>query len=234
MHVWSKLDHANILPLLGITTKFDWTVSIVSPWMENGNARDYVQDEAIDPRPLVSVHYGGGIHLNTTQIVGIAKGLHYLHNHKPNPIFHGDMKGVGRVTFRTQFLFDMIMLQVNVLISDNREALLTDFGYSVAVNSSFSMTISNQGGTKGTLRWMSPEILEGGEGSAEADVWAFGMTALVCRSLFHPRNVEGNPCRSSLRVRSLTVKSAKASPSQLGSLQEESQIVQVLKIHVTV
>lgn len=101
------------------------------------------------------------------------------------------------------------MLQVNVLISDNHEALLTDFGYSVAVNSSFSMTISNQGGTKGTLRWMSPEILEGGEGSAAADMLAFGMTALICRSLFHPRNVKGNPCRSSLCMKSLTMNSAK-------------------------
>ncbi|KIM61188.1 hypothetical protein SCLCIDRAFT_908849 [Scleroderma citrinum Foug A] len=145
VHVWSKLDHANILPLLGITTEFDWTVSIVSPWMEKGNTRDYVQDEAIDPRPLME---------------GIAKGLHYLHNHKPHPIFHGDMKGV------------------NILISANGEALLTDFGFSVAVNSSFSMTISNQGGGKGTCRWMSPEILDGGDVSAEADVWAFGMTAL--------------------------------------------------------
>ena len=88
-------------PSCPTTTKFDWTVSIVSPWMENGNAHDYVQDEAIDPCPLVSVHHRGGIYLNTTQIVGIAKGLHYLHNHKPNPIFHGDMKGVGQVTFQT-------------------------------------------------------------------------------------------------------------------------------------
>jgi len=99
VHVWSKLDHANILPLLGITTKFNLTVSIVSPWMKNGNARDYVRDEAIDPRPLVSTHQGGVINLNTTQIEGIAKGLHYLHSHTPHPIFHGDMKGVGLVCF---------------------------------------------------------------------------------------------------------------------------------------
>ena len=72
------------------------------------------------------------------------------------------------------------MLQVNVLISDNGEALLTDFGFYVAVNASFSMAMSSTGGAKGTLRWMSPELLDGGETSPEADVWAFGMTALVC------------------------------------------------------
>ena len=54
VQVWSKLQHENILPLLGITTDFDFTVSIVSPWMQAGNAFDHVQDESVDPGPLVS------------------------------------------------------------------------------------------------------------------------------------------------------------------------------------
>ena len=53
VHIWSKLHHDNILPVLGFTTKFDETISIVSPWMERGNAHAYVQDVDIDPRPLV-------------------------------------------------------------------------------------------------------------------------------------------------------------------------------------
>ncbi|KAL4078975.1 kinase-like domain-containing protein [Scleroderma yunnanense] len=143
-HVWSKLNHPNVLPLLGITTEFDVTVSVVSPWMKQGNAHDYVQHTAVDPRPLIE---------------GIAKGMHYLHNHESGAIFHGDLKGA------------------NVLISDSGQALLADFGFSDIVNSSFSMPGSSHGGGKGTLRWKSPEILDGGQVSAEADVWAFGMTA---------------------------------------------------------
>jgi len=54
VHVWSKLRHENVLPLLGITTEFEFTVSTVSPWMSRGNARDYVRDRAVDPCPLVS------------------------------------------------------------------------------------------------------------------------------------------------------------------------------------
>jgi len=54
VHVWSKLRHENVLSLLGITTQFDLTLSIVSPWMSRGNAHDYVQDRAVDPCPLVS------------------------------------------------------------------------------------------------------------------------------------------------------------------------------------
>jgi len=72
------------------------------------------------------------------------------------------------------------VLQVNVLISDNGEALLTDFSFYVVVDASFSMAMSITGKAKGTLRWMSPELLDGGAVSPQADVWAFGMTALVC------------------------------------------------------
>ena len=51
---WSKLHHENVLPLIGIVTTFDYAISFISPWMENGNAYDYVQNHANDPRPLVS------------------------------------------------------------------------------------------------------------------------------------------------------------------------------------
>lgn len=53
VYVLCQLRHKNILPLLGITTTFDKTISIVSPWMDR-NAHEYVQDTAIDPRPLAS------------------------------------------------------------------------------------------------------------------------------------------------------------------------------------
>ena len=54
VHVWSNLCHENIVPLLGFTLIFSNSISLVSPWQENGNAHAYVQDCNIDPRPLVS------------------------------------------------------------------------------------------------------------------------------------------------------------------------------------
>ncbi|KIM63831.1 hypothetical protein SCLCIDRAFT_1170360, partial [Scleroderma citrinum Foug A] len=147
VHVWSKLCHANILPLLGITTQFDSTVSIVSRWMEKGNAHDYVRDSQNDPRPLIH---------------GVAQGLYYLHGSK---IIHGDVKGF------------------NVLISDDGQAFLTDFGFSYVENSSFSMSSHNHDHGRGTINWIALEILYGEGITYETDVWSFGMTVLVCSSL---------------------------------------------------
>lgn len=93
VHTWSKLSHHNVLPLVGITTDFDHTISMVSEWMDNGNARRYVQNPEVDPRPLLH---------------DIARGLHYLHTFQPSAIFHGDLKGV-RCIFLSMVLFGRIL-----------------------------------------------------------------------------------------------------------------------------
>ncbi|KAI6130748.1 kinase-like domain-containing protein [Pisolithus croceorrhizus] len=142
VHTWSKLRHENIVPMLGISTECDSTVSIISEWMPLGNARDYVEKTEHDPRPLLE---------------DIASGLYYLHNHELG-VVHGDLKGV------------------NVLVSKDRRALLTDFGFSTLDISTFSMTVDPKSGI--TLRWTAPELLDGGQPSKAGDVWAFGMTSL--------------------------------------------------------
>lgn len=53
-HTWSKLKHPNVHSILGITTDFDHTVSLVSLWLDGGSAYQYVQKPYRDPRPLVS------------------------------------------------------------------------------------------------------------------------------------------------------------------------------------
>ncbi|KAI6008846.1 kinase-like domain-containing protein [Pisolithus orientalis] len=168
VHVWSKLMHPNVLPLLGITTKLDSTISIISKWMSNGNAHDYVQDPKVDPRPL---------------LLGIARGLDYLHNRSPCPVYHGDLKGL------------------NVLISDEGHALLTDFGLSYLVNSSFSMADHERCG--GSLNWMAPELLDT-EGNAvmtpAGDVWSFGMTALELFTRKKPFHETGHHIRVLVRI----------------------------------
>ncbi|KAI5991388.1 kinase-like domain-containing protein [Pisolithus albus] len=78
-----QLQHDNVMPLLGIVTNFNNTVSMVTEWVERGNAHDYVQDVAVDPRLL---------------LVDIAHGLNYLHD---SGIVHGDLKGTNVLVSRT-------------------------------------------------------------------------------------------------------------------------------------
>ncbi|KAG1715684.1 hypothetical protein ID866_1488 [Astraeus odoratus] len=143
IHLWSNLRHENVLRMVGISTDFRDTISIVSDWMAMGYAHSYVQNEENDPRPLLR---------------DIANGLHYLHTHELGPIFHGDLKGM------------------NVLVSNDRRALLTDFGFSTLTKSSFSMDVIPPRG--GSFAWMAPELLDDYVTSVAGDVWAFGMTIL--------------------------------------------------------
>ena len=56
---WSKLHHVNIVRVFGIVTKFDYTISLITEWVDMGSAIDFVQNHAVDPRPLVSTMQNG-------------------------------------------------------------------------------------------------------------------------------------------------------------------------------
>lgn len=85
------------------------------------------------------------------QLIGAAKALVYLHG---LGVVHGDIKAE------------------NILISDDDEALLGDFGLSKLNESA---TISALKGS-GSVRWQAPELLDEGAKTFQSDVYAFGMT----------------------------------------------------------
>lgn len=43
IRVWARLQHGNILPLLGITSDFGPYTSMVCPWMEDGDMHNFLQ-----------------------------------------------------------------------------------------------------------------------------------------------------------------------------------------------
>ncbi|KDQ07623.1 hypothetical protein BOTBODRAFT_87117, partial [Botryobasidium botryosum FD-172 SS1] len=77
VHVWRRLQHPNILPLIGLCT-LDSVTYMVSPWMANGNAFDYVRSNRGVDRLLL--------------LAQAADGLKFLHDFNPT-IVHGDMRG---------------------------------------------------------------------------------------------------------------------------------------------
>ena len=94
-------------------------------------------------------------------------------------------------------------------MSSSGEPLLCDFGVSrmLEASESFHFSSTLTGGLRGTIRYLSKELVLGsGKGivtySKESDVWAFGMTGIVSSWMFiswkgglrhYRRFCKGNP-----------------------------------------
>ncbi|KAG8945872.1 hypothetical protein FRC04_012232 [Tulasnella sp. 424] len=88
-------------------------------------------------------------------LMDAAEGLHYLHTRQP-PICHGDIKGS------------------NVLVKHDGRAAICDFGLAQVLDDDFP-EIASQTVHRGTIRWTSPERLDGNASLLPpADVWSWG------------------------------------------------------------
>lgn len=88
-------------------------------------------------------------------IFEVSSGLAYLHEHSPE-IIHQDIK------------------PANVLIDDNGNYAITDFGISAEMGGA---DIESEDETGGTFAYMAPErFIEGTPPMPESDVWALGAT----------------------------------------------------------
>ncbi|KAG9021463.1 hypothetical protein FRB95_002063 [Tulasnella sp. JGI-2019a] len=145
MKAWSKLEHRNILSLIGchLSEARDLAL-IVCPLQSNGNVRDYLQ--RVKPNVLERLELA----LDTLS------ALEYLHNLNP-PVVHGDIKSV------------------NVLVGDERQALLCDFGLTLAADE-VPTGLTTSKGFKGSVRYCSPELVmhEEARRTVFSDMWAWG------------------------------------------------------------
>ena len=97
MSIWAKLNHPNILPLLGYMFEKDYP-SLISEWMEHGTVRDFLRkNPPFDITYLVCAFFFPpcSIILNVAyalKALGIAKGLEYIHEQN---VVHSDMKAVS-------------------------------------------------------------------------------------------------------------------------------------------
>ncbi|EFI28427.1 TKL/TKL-ccin protein kinase [Coprinopsis cinerea okayama7 len=147
--IWRKLNHPNVLTLYGIT-KIGQYVYLVSPWMDNGTAINYIQKNPnVDRLGLLEQ---------------ITSGLEYLHSQN---IVHGDIRGAN------------ILISENgvALLADfGLSKFLGDIGtvaqamtVTVASNPRWSAPeILRNAGSKSTV---SPY-------SKKSDIWSIGMTFL--------------------------------------------------------
>jgi serine/threonine protein kinase len=74
-----------------------------------------------------------------------------------------------------------MLTKENVFVDKDGNSRIGDFGLS-RMNSDETLWLTSATRVGGTFRWMAPELLDGraSKVTKESDIYAFGMTALVC------------------------------------------------------
>lgn len=114
------------------------------------------------------------------QVSDVAEGLNFLHT-LSTPIIHGDIKGVSDMLYHVRLFITLFIRQLNILIKDNGDACISDFGLSKRSGEVTTTTLRDQG----SLRWMARELLDSDyEGSSrspktvQSDCYSLGMLML--------------------------------------------------------
>lgn len=158
--LWQKLRHPNIVQFLGVLKPSD-PLAFLTEYLPNGSLYDILRRKGrLDP--LTAVAYA----------LDIARGMNYLHQHKPHAIIHRDL------TPR------------NILQDEAGHLKVTDFGLSKIVQRNdigYKMT----GGT-GSYRYMAPEVYRREVYGKSIDVFSF---ALIVHEMFQggPSNRAEDP-----------------------------------------
>ncbi|KAJ3024869.1 UNVERIFIED_CONTAM: hypothetical protein HDU68_007694 [Siphonaria sp. JEL0065] len=149
---WFPLRHPNILPLLGACATAPRPF-MVAPFMSHGHSLQYLDwcERSFGPQCVEE----RGLKV----LFEVSLGVQYLH---ARGVMHGDIKAV------------------NILVDEHGTACVADFGFSSLKQYATSrMTTANGAASAnfgGTLRWMSPERLQGAKLTPPVDVYAYGMT----------------------------------------------------------
>ncbi|KAL5714639.1 hypothetical protein ACHQM5_016573 [Ranunculus cassubicifolius] len=141
--------HRNLLRLLGFCTTPSERI-LVYPFMQNLSVAHRIRDLKPGER---------GLKWETRKRVafGTAHGLEYLHEYCNPKIIHRDLKSA------------------NILLDDNFEAVLGDFGLAKLVDTKLTHVTTQ---VRGTMGHIAPEYLSTGKSSEKTDVFGYGVTLL--------------------------------------------------------
>ncbi|XP_073046625.1 putative receptor-like protein kinase At5g39000 [Primulina eburnea] len=143
-----NLKHINIIKLLGYCDDGEERI-LVYEFMENGGLDAFIFDEA--RRIQLQWNYRLKI------IMGIARGLRYLHQDLGERIIHRDPK------------------PSNILLDSQMNPRISDFGLAMSLQEDRSFLSTAVAGTPG---YIAPEYMMGGGLSTTADVYTFGISVL--------------------------------------------------------
>ncbi|XXG61225.1 hypothetical protein AAC387_Pa04g2936 [Persea americana] len=141
--------HKNLLRLIGFCTTQSERL-LVYPFMKNRSVASRLRDIKLG-EPVLDWKTRKRVALGT------ALGLEYLHEHCSPKIIHRDVKAA------------------NVLLDENFEAVVGDFGLAKLVDVKRSNVTTL---VRGTMGHIAPEYLSTGKSSEKTDIFGYGITIL--------------------------------------------------------
>ncbi|CAN6211877.1 unnamed protein product [Urochloa humidicola] len=148
--ILAELQHKNLIRLLGFCSHQNDTL-LVYEYIKNGSLDKFLFDDSSRGNPL-------NWEQHHSIILGIAKGILYLHEDSSLRIIHRDLKAN------------------NILLDDDMEPKIADFGLARLLMEGH--TQSRTASVVGTLGNMAPEYAMRGSVSPKIDVFSFGVLAL--------------------------------------------------------
>ncbi|KAK8607060.1 hypothetical protein V6N13_052809 [Hibiscus sabdariffa] len=150
IEIITSLNHKNLISLFGFCFEEN-KLLLVYDFLSRGSLEENLHGNKKDINA-----FGWQERYNVA--VGLAEALDYLHNGFEQPVIHRDVKSS------------------NILLSDDFEPQLSDFGLASRVSSSASHTTSMD--VAGTFGYLAPEYFMHGKISDKIDVYAFGIVLL--------------------------------------------------------
>ncbi|TVU38685.1 hypothetical protein EJB05_12069, partial [Eragrostis curvula] len=149
IQVLAKLQHKNLVRLLGYCSHQNDTL-LVYEYIKNGSLDSILFDKS----------KGNALHWEQQYniILGIAKGILYLHEDSSTRIIHRDLKAN------------------NILLDDDMEPKIADFGLARLMGEGHTRTQTAR--VVGTFGYMAPEYAMHGIVSPKVDIFSFGVLVL--------------------------------------------------------
>jgi len=142
----SKLNHPNICTVYEVGTDA---------------GRSFIVMELVEGRPISELIPSDGLSADTVIRYGIqiAEALEHAHE---SGIVHRDLKGA------------------NVMVTAEGRLKLIDFGIATSLAAVTADDVTREqpassGGAVGTLAYMAPEVLKGGDATPRSDIWSLGV-----------------------------------------------------------